>query len=138
MNKPELITELNVLSGKLGRQLSTEGGKPELEARLSEARVELSMLDDETDGDIATTDGIVTMTTMPSGPQPEAREENDVVFSRILLKVTVDVWHYKKGGDKYRQDQVKRVCEVVPAGRMIVVDAEDADSLIENHCAESV
>ncbi|MDY3572317.1 hypothetical protein [Enterobacter hormaechei] len=140
MNKPELIAELNTLSGQLERQLSTEGSKSELEARLSEARVELSMLGDETDDDTVTAGDVVTVTAtaMPSGPQSDTREERSVTHIRILLRVTVDVWHYRQEAGKPRQTQVKRVCEVVPAGRVVVVDAEDAELLIDNHYAEAV
>ncbi|SUI81959.1 Uncharacterised protein [Serratia quinivorans] len=141
MNKPELIAELNALSGQLGRQLSIEGSKPELEARLSEARLELSMLnddDDDAEGDITTVGELVTAATIPAELQPEMREEGGAALRCILLKATVDVWHYKKGVNKRRPATVKRVCEVVPAGKVIVVDADEAEALIDENYADAV
>ncbi|MHC5177441.1 DNA-packaging protein FI [Serratia rhizosphaerae] len=139
MNKPELIAELNALSGQLGRQLSIEGSKPELEARLSEARLELSMLDDDdAEGDVAAVGEPITAATIPAELQPEMREEGEAALRRILLKATLDIWHYKEGVNKRRPETVIRVCEVVPAGQVIVVDADEAEALIDENYADAV
>lgn len=150
MAKPDLIAELNELSGKLGRELSIEGTIPILEARIEEAHKELSMLnsDDDIDGDDVL--GVIDTDTTIS--IDSSRSEEDIIGSinelnkepkaeqsahskrRIRLRVTLDVYHYKKGFDKRQPNLTKRIRQIVAAGKEIVVDADEAAYLIaENH-----
>jgi hypothetical protein len=129
MNKSDLIAALNELSGKLGRELSTEGTNEVLQARFNEAQAELEMLQEPTiDDEVSLQQTVLadkpSATPLPGpdadGPAPKAAQ------ARIQLKRTLDIWHYKKGGNKRRPDEVKRVREIVPTGRIITVDAEEA------------
>ncbi|CAI1717724.1 MULTISPECIES: DNA-packaging protein FI [Serratia] len=134
MNKYELITALNILSGQLGRVLSTEGNNTELQARLEEARAELELLKeggDETPGEM---DNRVVCSQQQMSSLP-IDIRLDTEQQCIRLSATLDIWHYKKSVNKRAPNKTERVREIVSAGNAIVVDREEAELQIAEHRA---
>ena len=148
MAKPDLIAELNELSGKLGRPLDTEGTVPVLEARIAQAKEELTLLNSDEETSVEDEEVDTTFTehhhsdepiTGTFGAQNEPKiNEPAVNKRRIRLRVTLDVYHYKKGVDKRQPNQTKRIRQIVPAKTEIVVDGDEAVYLISQNYADAL
>ena len=131
--KDKLIAMLKELSDKLGRELSTDGTAAELQARIDQAQVELSMLNDDDDSD--------NDDDLPStDDQDDELADNVRIPTRrnIKLRKTLDIWHYKKGADKRKPKEVKRVREIVASGKIICVDTDEGALQIAMENADAV
>ncbi|MCS2152377.1 DNA-packaging protein FI [Scandinavium goeteborgense] len=139
MNKSDLIAGLIELSGKLGRKLSTEGTHEVLQARFNEAQMELDMLEEPNDGGMVDTTlqnkSSVTDVPVSGAGKPLAPKDTQ---TSIQLKCTLDIWHYKKGGNKRRPEEFVRVREIISTGKIIMVDAEEAVLQVAENNAEEV
>lgn len=142
MNKPELIAALNDVSGKLGRELRTEGSNSELQARLDEALVELKLLEEEggeedtlRDTDTFGADGAENRDTNETGlTKPDVRDD----LRQICLLTTMDIFYYQSAKSRKDPALMQKLRGVIGPGSIILVSAEEAELQISLGHAERV
>lgn len=127
MNKPELIAALNEVSGKLGRELRTEGSNNELQARLDEALAELKLLEEDEeeprDTDTFSADNAENREANDAGlAEPDFRDD----FRRIHLLVTLDIFYYQPAKSRKFPELINKVRGIIGPGEIILVSAEEA------------
>ncbi|WP_234262262.1 DNA-packaging protein FI [Klebsiella aerogenes] len=140
MNKPELIAALNEVSGKLGRELRTEGSNNELQARLDEALAELKLLEEEgeeeenlRDTDTFGADSAENRNTDDAGlPESGARDD----LRQIRLLATMDIFHYQSAKSRKDPALMQKLRSIISPGEVILVTDEEAELQISLGRAE--
>lgn len=141
MNKPELIAALNELSGKLGRELRTEGSNAELQARLDEGLVELSMLEDgDTEAGHSDTFGGDAIDSDPADTTLAEAADGSVLpdhLRQFRLLTTMHIRHYQPR-EKVLLGTYRCISSIVRKDSVVLISPEDADVLVSLGYAEAV